>query len=123
MKDDRIETNLGEIEERFANLIWDNEPIPSGKLVKLAEAELSWKKSTTYTVLRILCTKNIFQNVNCVVTSKISREDFNGLRSKRFVEETFDGSLPQFLTAFSKQKKLTEEEIAALERFIDENRG
>ena len=123
MKDDRIETNLGEIEERFANLIWDNEPIPSGKLVKLAEAELSWKKSTTYTVLRILCTKNIFQNVNCVVTSKISREDFNGLRSKRFVEETFDGSLPQFLTAFSNQKKLTEEEIAALERFIDENRG
>ncbi|MBQ3707813.1 MAG: BlaI/MecI/CopY family transcriptional regulator [Clostridia bacterium] len=123
MKNDRIETNLGEIEERFANLIWDNEPIPSGKLVKLAEAELNWKKSTTYTVLRILCTKNIFQNVNCVVTSKISREDFNGLRSKRFVEETFDGSLPQFLTAFSKQKKLTEEEIAALERFIDENRG
>ncbi len=123
MKNDRIETNLGEIEERFANLIWDNEPIPSGKLVKLAEAELNWKKSTTYTVLRILCTKNIFQNVNCVVTSKISREDFNGLRSKHFVEETFDGSLPQFLTAFSKQKKLTEEEIAALERFIDENRG
>ena len=123
MKDDRIETNLGEIEERFANLIWDNEPIPSGKLVKLAEAELSWKKSTTYTVLRILCTKNIFQNVNCVVTSKISREDFIGLRSKRVVEEPFDGSLPQFLTAFSKQKKLTEEEIAALERFIDENRG
>ena len=123
MKRDEIETNLGEIEERFANIIWDNEPIPSGKRVKLAEAELNWKKSTTYTVLRILCSKNIFENVNCVVLAMFSREEFRGLRSKRFLEDTFDGSLPQFLTAFSKQKKLTEEEIAALERFIDENRG
>ncbi|MBR4896572.1 MAG: BlaI/MecI/CopY family transcriptional regulator [Clostridia bacterium] len=123
MKRDEIETNLGEIEERFANIIWDNEPVPSGKLVKLAEAELNWKKSTTYTVLRILCSKNLFENVNCVVHAKVSREEFRGLRSKRFVEDTFGGSLPQFLTAFSKQKKLNEEEIAALERFIDEYRG
>jgi predicted transcriptional regulator len=61
--------------------------------------------------------------VNCVVTSKVSREEFKSLRSEQFVNETFEGSLPQFLTAFSRQKKLSEEEIAALQRFIDENRG
>ena len=123
MRDEKVDINLGEIEEKFANIIWDNEPVPSGKLVKLAEAELSWKKSTTYTVLRILCNRNLFQNVNCVVTSKVSREEFKSLRSEQFVNETFEGSLPQFLTAFSRQKKLSEEESAALQRFIDENRG
>lgn len=123
MRNETIDTTLGEIEEKFAHLIWENEPIPSGALVKLAEEALSWKKSTTYTVLRRLCEKGIFSNENSVVAARVTKEEFFGLRSERFVEETFAGSLPQFLTAFSRQKKLTGEEIRALEKFIDENRG
>ena len=118
-----IDTTLGDIEAKFAELIWDNAPIPSGELVTLAaKSPLNWKKSTTYTVLRRLCGKGIFKNEGGAVQAVVSREEFAALRSERFVEETFDGSLPQFLTAFSSMKKLSEEDIAALERFIEENR-
>ena len=65
---------IGEVQERFANLVWDHEPIPSGQLVKLCEQELNWKKPTTYTVLRKLCEKGLFQNVNGVVSSGMRRE-------------------------------------------------
>ena len=112
---------LGEVEARFADLIWQNEPLSSGDLVKKAEEALGWKKSTTYTVLRRLCDRGLFRNENGAVTSRISREDFYGLRSEQFVNETFGGSLPRFLTAFSRGKKLSEDEVAALLKFIDEN--
>ena len=102
---------LGEIEKRFADLIWDNEPINSGELVKLAEKELTWKKSTTYTILRRLCERGIFQNNESVVTSQISKGEFMARQSEQFVEETFNGSLPKFLTAFSRRKKLSETEV------------
>ena len=75
---------IGEVQERFANLVWDHEPIPSGQLVKLCEQELNWKKPTTYTVLRKLCEKGLFQNVNGVVSSVMSREQFASRRSEQF---------------------------------------
>ena len=116
------ECTLGEFEAKFADLIWDHEPLSSGELVKLAEDALGWKKSTTYTVLRRLCEKGLFRNEGGEVTSAVSREEFRAVRSERFVRETFGGSLPRFLAAFSRGKKLNEDEVAALLKFIEENR-
>lgn len=117
------EYKLGEIEMRFADLIWSREPISSGELVKLCEKELSWKKSTTYTILRRLCERGIFQNKDGAVTSLISKQEFMSLQSEAFVEETFQGSLPKFLAAFAMRKKLSDKEIAEIQKLIDENRG
>ena len=114
---------LGEVESAFAALIWDNEPLTSSQLVELCSDRLDWKKSTTYTVLRRLCQRGIFQNENGIVTSLISREEFAARRSEEFVDQTFDGSLPKFLAAFASRKKLSREEIEQLQRLIDENRG
>lgn len=117
------ELRMGAIESRFADMIWENEPVPSPELVKLAERELSWKKSTTYTVLKRLCERGIFQNQSGIVTSLISRQDFYAVQSEKFVEETFSGSLPAFLAAFTTRKKLSEEEITELQALIDQSRG
>lgn len=114
---------LGIMETRFAQLIWDNEPVSSGDLVKLCEKELTWKKSTTYTMLRRLCQRGIFQNKEGVVSSLMSKQEFNALQSEKFVEETFDGSLPKFLAAFTLRKRLSEREIKELQQLIDEKRG
>ena len=114
---------LGPVEARFAGLIWAHAPIGSGELVKLCQQELSWKKSTTYTMLRRLCQRGIFQNRDGVVTALLSREEFQGLQSRQFVEETFAGSLPKFLTAFSRGEKLSDREIEELQKLIDEMRG
>ena len=114
---------LGSIEARFADLIWQHEPIGSGELVKLCQNELGWKKPTTYTVLRRLCERGLFQNETSVVTSRISREEFYARQSEKFVEETFAGSLPAFLAAFGSRKKLSEGEIDQLQRMIDRMRG
>lgn len=111
---------MGAVEARFAQLIWDNEPIASAELARRSEVLLSWKKSTTYTVLKRLCDKGLFQNSKGTVTSLISKEEFYALQSERFVEETFDGSLPAFLAAFTTRKSLTAEEVAQLRRMIDE---
>lgn len=116
------DTNLGRIEARFAELIWENEPITSGNLVKLCEKELGWKKSTTYTVLRKLCDRGIFQNLGGTVSSVMSRQEWDALQSEKFIEETFDGSLPRFLAAFSLRKELSPEEIREIQRFIDEHK-
>lgn len=111
---------LGTVEARFADLIWDHEPLSSGELVKLCETALCWKKSTTYTVLKKLCDRGIFQNENGRVTSRLSRAEFHALQSEQFVEQTFDGSLPAFLAAFTSRKKLSEQELDALRRLIEE---
>jgi predicted transcriptional regulator len=111
------------METKFAELMWNNEPISSGDLVKLCEKELAWKKSTTYTMLRRLCERGIFQNKEGVVSSALSREEFQALQSEQFVKETFDGSLPRFLAAFTLRKKLSEQEIDELRKLIDGNRG
>ena len=113
---------LGAIESRFANMIWEKEPISSGELVKLCADELSWKKSTTYTVLRKLCDRGIFQNQDGVVTSRISRQDFHARQSEQIVRETFDGSLPAFVAAFTTRQKLSDRDIAELQRLIDQHR-
>lgn len=116
------ELKLGAVESRFADMIWHNEPIASTQLTKMAQQELGWKKSTTYTILKRLCERGIFQNNNSVVTSVISRSDFYAMQSEKFVEETFDGSLPAFLAAFGRRKKLSDREIDELQTMIDKMR-
>lgn len=111
---------LGAVESRFADLIWSHEPLHSRELVALCQAELNWKKPTTYTVLRRLCERGIFQNEGGVVTSRISREEFYAMQSERFVEETFSGSLPSFLAAFTRRRSLSRQEIDEIRRMIDE---
>lgn len=113
------EIKLGVVEAKFADIIWQNEPLSSGELVKLCAAELEWKKSTTYTVLKKLCERGIFKNENGEVSSLISRQDFYAMQSEKFVEETFDGSLPAFLAAFTKRKSLSAEEIDQIRRMIE----
>lgn len=111
---------LGAIESKFADIIWENEPISSTELVKRSEEMFSWKKSTTYTVLKRLCEKGIFQNIKGTVTSLISKQEFYSVQSEKFVEETFKGSLPAFLAAFTARKNLTPDEVAQLRKMIDE---
>lgn len=114
---------LGAVESRFADIIWKHGPLTSAELVRLAERELCWKKSTTYTVLKRLCDRGIFQNQKGIVSALISREDLFALRSEKFVEDTFDGSLPAFLAAFTTRRKLSEEEVDQLQKLIDRSRG
>ncbi len=114
---------LGAIESRFANMIWEHEPIPSGELVKLCATELSWKKSTTYTVLRKLIDRGLFQNEDGVVTAQISRQDYYARQSEQIVNETFDGSLPAFVAAFTRRQQLSDDDIAQLQQLIDQHRG
>ena len=113
---------LGAQEMRFAELIWEHAPVASGELVKLCEKELSWKKSTTYTMLRRLCQRGIFENQEGTVRVLQTREEFQAGVSERFVEEEFGGSLPGFLAAFTVRKKLSEREVAELEELIRQNR-
>ena len=110
---------LGAVQERFADIVWENEPIGSGDLVKVCEKQLGWKKPTTYTVLRKLCEKGLLQNENGVVTSLVSKEDFYSDRSRQIVEESFSGSLPAFVAAFVSKKKLTSEEADEIQSLID----
>ena len=114
------EYQMGAVESRFADIIWENEPISSAELVKKSEEQFRWKKSTTYTVLKRLCEKGIFQNIKGTVTSLISKQDFYAVQSEKFVDETFNGSLPAFLAAFTARKALTAEEVAELQRMVDE---
>ena len=113
---------LGAVEARFAELIWEHEPLPSGELVKLCEAALCWKKPTTYTTLKKLSDKGLAKNENTVVTSLVPREQVQSYASEHFVEHTFHGSLPGFLTAFLDGKVITEQEAEELKRLIDEHR-
>ncbi len=110
---------LGAVESRFADIVWENEPLSSGELTKLCEKALGWKKSTTYTVLKKFCVRGVFQNIKGEVTSLCSKEEFYAMQSEQFVEEAFDGSLPAFIAAFTTRKSLSEKEIAEIRRMID----
>ncbi|WP_072904613.1 BlaI/MecI/CopY family transcriptional regulator [Hathewaya proteolytica] len=110
---------LAETESKFAQIIWDNEPISSGELVRKCEEKFNWKKSTTYTVLKKLCQRGIFKNEDAIVTSVITREQFDCIKSKEFVKESFSGSLPKFLAAFMGEKKIDKEEAKRLKDIID----
>ncbi len=112
--------SMGVLETQFANIIWEKEPISSTQLSKISETEIGWKKTTSYTVLKRLCEKGIFQNQKGKVTSIISKDQSYSMQSEKFVEETFDGSLPAFLAAFTSRKKLTESELEQLKRMINE---
>jgi predicted transcriptional regulator len=114
-----MEIELGEVQEQFAQIIWEAEPVASGELVKLAQERLGWKKSTTYTVLRKLCEKGLFRNVDGTVTSVLSKGEFDSAKSRKFVEEHFQGSLPSFVAAFAGGRKLPQKEVEALQKMID----
>ena len=117
-----VNYELGVVQERFADLVWAHEPIASGELVKICERELNWKKPTTYTVLRKLCEKGLFVNDNGTVRVLLDRDEFLVRRGEQFVSENYDGSLPAFIAAFTKRRKLSEEEALEIQRLIDESR-
>ena len=116
------EMRMGTAEAKFADIIWENEPISSGDLAKLGNKEFEWKKTTSFTVLKRLCERGLFQNQNGTVTSLVSREEFYARHSDQYVEETFGGSLPAFLTAFGRKNKLSDKEIDEIEMIIDSMR-
>lgn len=110
---------LGEMEQRFAELIWAHAPLPSGELVRLCEGALQWKKSTTYTMLKRLCARGIFENKAGCVQVCMSREDFLSAQGDQFLSEAFEGSLPRFLAAFTRRHRLSDTEISELQALID----
>lgn len=114
---------MGPAETQFAEIIWENEPIASGVLSKKAEEALNWKKTTSFTVLKRLCERGIFQNQNGIVTSLISKDEFFARHSEQYVQETFGGSLPAFMAAFSTHKKLSDKEIDEMKSLIEKMRG
>lgn len=111
---------LGIIQERFADIVWEKEPVGSGELVKICDKEFGWKKTTTYTVLRKLIDKGLLQNDNGIVTSLISKDEFYSSRSRQIVDESFQGSLPAFVAAFVSGNRLTAEEADEIRKMIDE---
>lgn len=113
------EIKLGMVEARFADIVWENEPLTTKELVAVCEKELNWKRTTTYTVLKKLCERGIFKTENSIVTSLISKNEFYAIQSEKFVEETFAGSLPAFIAAFSSRKKPTAKELEEIKKMID----
>ena len=114
------ELQMGMVESKFADIIWRTAPVTSSQLVKLGEAEMGWKRTTVHTVLRRLCDKGLFQNDGGLVKVKMSREEFYARQSRQYVDDSFHGSLPAFIAAFTQGRRLTEEERDELRRMIDE---
>ena len=110
---------LAAVQERFADIVWANEPISSGELVKVCEKELNWKKPTTYTVLRKLCEKGLLQNVDGIVSALISKDDFYSAKSEQIIEDSYEGSLPAFIAAFTSHKKLSKKDVDEIQKMID----
>ena len=109
---------MTETEQEFAQIIWDNEPLGSGQLVKLASEKLNWKKSTTYTVLRKLCENGIFRNEDAVVSAVISQEEYVRRKGEVYLEEHYNGSLPKFVAAFMNKFLLKRISISS-KRFLN----
>lgn len=114
------EIQLGVIEARYADMIWEHEPVTSSELVKLTAVAFNWKRTTAHNVLRRLCDKGLFKNEGGTVTSLISRQEFYAMQSRKFVEENFDNSLPAFIAAFTKNGRLTPEEAERIHEMIDQ---
>lgn len=117
-----IEYKLGEVEMKFADIIWENEPLSSGLLVKLCEDKLQWKKSTTYTILRRVCERGLFKNEEGMVSSNVTKQEFLSNKTEQFIEETFQGSLPGFIAAFTSNRKLSDEEVEELKKLIERSK-
>ncbi len=117
------ELRLGTVEGRFADIVWQNQPLSTKELVSICERELQWKRTTTYTVLKKLCDRGIFKTENSTVSAVLSREEFYAIQSERFVEDTFKGSLPAFIAAFSSRKRLSAREVAEIRKMIEEYEG
>jgi predicted transcriptional regulator len=113
------ERKLGLVEGKFADLIWQHAPMTTKELVVLCEKELNWKRTTTYTVLKKLCNQGIFCTEESLVTVLVSKDDFYAMQSEKFVEETFEGSLPAFIAAFASRKKPSEQELAEIRKLLD----
>ncbi len=114
-----INIELGAVQERFADLVWANEPIASGELVRICEKELQWKKPTTYTVLRKLCEKGLLRNADGIVTARISRDEFYAKKSEQIVQGSYQGSLPAFVAAFVSRNSLSAGEADEIRQMID----
>ena len=108
-----------ESEYRFCLILWEKEPINSTKLVELCKERLGWSKATTYTVIRRLSERGIVKNENTIVSSLVSKEEAQKARLEEMVEETFEGSVPAFIAAFSRSRKLTRDEVKQLKALID----
>ena len=117
------EIQLGNLETKFAEMIWEHEPVTSSELVKMAATTLEWKRTTTHTVLRRLIDKGLFQNDNGTVTSLISKDEFYSMQSRKIVDDSFNGSLPAFIAAFASGKKLSQSEVDEIQKMIDEFKG
>ena len=115
-----MEYHIADSEYRFMQVVWEAAPVGSGRLVELCQEKLGWKKSTTYTVLKKLCDRGIFQNQGGTVTALISRQAYYARQSQRFVEETFDGSLPAFIAAFASGRTLSNRDLEDIRRMLDE---
>lgn len=107
---------------KFADIIWENEPLSSGQLVKLCEDKLQWKKSTTYTILRRVCERGLFKNEEGMVSSNVTKQEFLSNKTEQFIEETFQGSLPGFIAAFASNRKLSDEEVEELKNLIERSK-
>lgn len=113
---------LGTMESRFADLIWENAPVTTAELVRICGEAFDWKRTTTYTMLKRLCQRGLFQLENGLVTVLVSKDAFVAARSESFLEESFGGSLPAFIAAFTRNRPLSDQEVDAIQRLIDESR-
>ena len=114
---------LGVVEAHFADLVWANAPLSTKELVALCKRELDWQRTTTYTVLKKLCERGLFETKNSTVTVLVSKEAYAAAQSEQFVEETFNGSLPAFIAAFASRKKPSEAELEEIRRMIEKFGG
>jgi len=112
-------TGLGVIESRFADIVWERAPLSTAELIKICETEFDWKRTTTYTVLKRLSERGIFKNDNGIVSVLISKDEFYSMQSEKIVKESFGGSLPAFVAAFTARQNLSESEIDAIRSIID----
>lgn len=108
-----------ESEYRFCLILWEHEPVKSRELVKLCREQLGWKPTTTYTVLRRLSDRGVLKNENTVVTSLVSKDEVQAAEIDELVEKKFEGSVPAFFAAFTKRRKISQEEIDEVQKMID----
>ena len=114
------EKTMGAVERRFADLIWDNEPITAAELARLADRELGWKKTTAYTALKRLCEKGIFRNESGTVSPILSREEYQRRQSQKFLDDTCGGSLPAFIAAFTSRGGLSRADLDEIRKMLDD---